>query len=61
MDSYREVMELFHEVEEKLVYVLSRPTTSVWVVDTLGPVTQKLTKVLDEERWPEDIESESEV
>ena len=53
-----DLVALLHQVEEKLVYVLGRPTTSVWIVDTLGPVTQKLTKVLDEEWWPRPTENE---
>lgn len=54
----REVMELLAEVEESLRFVLGRPTTSVWVIDNLAPVTRKLSKILDEEWWPGSTDEE---
>ena len=58
MDQYSEIIELMCEVEERLNFVLTGPTTSVWVTDILGPVTQRLTKILDEEGWPRSTENE---
>lgn len=47
------LVALLQQVEKRLLYVLGGPTTSVWVLDNLKPITEEITQVLDEEWWPD--------